>query len=74
MIITSNRSPNEWPALFGDPLLASAGLDRLTDAAEVVVIRGPSYRARGRAQFEQAAAQAFNPKPNVRQQADLSVG
>lgn len=61
MIITSNRSPNEWPSLFGDPLLASAGLDRLTDAAEVVVIRGPSYRARGRAQLEQAVEQALNP-------------
>jgi DNA replication protein DnaC len=48
ILLTSNRSPEEWPALFGDPLLASAGLDRLADRAEMVVIRGESYRARGR--------------------------
>ena len=46
--ITSNRAPNEWPDLFLDPLLASAGLDRLLDRAEVVIIRGGSYRAQGR--------------------------
>ncbi|HEC34963.1 MAG TPA: hypothetical protein ENI39_00325 [Anaerolineae bacterium] len=46
-IITSNRPPEEWPALFGDLLLASAGLDRLTHGAQVVVITGASYRAQG---------------------------
>lgn len=44
ILLTSNRSPQEWPALFGDPLLASAGLDRLGDRAEMLVIRGQSYR------------------------------
>lgn len=29
IILTSNRAPAEWPELFGDPLLASAGRDRL---------------------------------------------
>jgi len=48
LLITSNRAPNEWPDLFLDPLLASAGLDRLLDRAEVVVIRGPSFRSQGR--------------------------
>lgn len=48
ILLTSNRSPAEWPALFGDPLLASAGLDRLADRAETLVIRGDSYRAQGR--------------------------
>ncbi len=46
-LLTSNRSPEEWPALFGDPLLASAGLDRLNHRAELLVIRGESYRAQG---------------------------
>ena len=50
IVVTSNRSPKEWPALFNDPLLASAGLDRLGDRAEMVVIRGQSYRAHGRGQ------------------------
>jgi DNA replication protein DnaC len=48
ILVTSNRAPNEWPDLFGDPLLASAGLDRLAHQAESVVITGRSYRAQGR--------------------------
>lgn len=48
ILLTSNRAPSEWADLFLDPLLASAGLDRLLDRAEVVIIRGPSYRSRGR--------------------------
>ena len=53
ILLTSNRAPNEWPDLFLDPLLASAGLDRLLDRAEVLIVRGPSYRAKNRAQLEQ---------------------
>jgi DNA replication protein DnaC len=45
--VTSNRAPTEWPELFGDPLLASAGLDRLAHHAETIVITGTSFRARG---------------------------
>jgi DNA replication protein DnaC len=48
ILLTSNRAPSEWADLFLDPLLASAGLDRLLDRAEVVIIRGPSYRSKGR--------------------------
>jgi DNA replication protein DnaC len=44
IILTSNRAPAEWPELFGDPLLASAGLDRLADRAIVLTITGASYR------------------------------
>lgn len=47
-LLTSNRSPAEWPDLFGDPPLASAGLDRLAHHAEIVIIQGPSYRAKDR--------------------------
>jgi DNA replication protein DnaC len=53
IIITSNRAPAEWPDLFGNPLLASAGLDRLAHHAEVVVITGASFRAQGRRRLEQ---------------------
>lgn len=48
ILLTSNREPAEWPELFGDPLLASAGIDRLAHGAEMLVITGASYRARGR--------------------------
>lgn len=47
IVLTSNRAPAEWPDLFGDPLLASAGLDRLAHAAETLVSTGTSFRARG---------------------------
>jgi DNA replication protein DnaC len=47
-LVTSNRALDEWPQLFGDPLLASAGLDRLFHNAHVLVITGASFRARGR--------------------------
>ena len=53
IMLTSNRDPSEWPALFGDPLLASAGIDRLAHNAEVVVITGNSFRAQGRKRLEE---------------------
>jgi DNA replication protein DnaC len=45
ILVTSNRAPSEWPDLFGDPLLASAGLDRLAHHAETVILTGQSFRA-----------------------------
>ena len=56
ILLTSNRAPSEWADLFGNPLLASAGLDRLAHHAEVVVIPGQSYRAQGRKKLEEEAA------------------
>lgn len=53
ILLTSNRPPEEWPDLFGDPLLASAGLDRLTHGASIVVITGASFRAQGRQPLEE---------------------
>jgi DNA replication protein DnaC len=53
IMLTSNRSPSEWPDLFGNPLLASAGLDRLAHHAEILVIQGSSFRARGRQRLEE---------------------
>jgi DNA replication protein DnaC len=44
IILTSNRAPSEWPDLFGDPLLASAGLDRLAHRAHLLTITGRSFR------------------------------
>lgn len=53
IMLTSNRSPTEWPELFGDPLLASAGLDRLGHRAIVLTITGRSYRLVQRATAEE---------------------
>lgn len=43
-MLTSNRALEEWPALFGDALLASAAMDRLLHHAHVIAIEGDSYR------------------------------
>jgi DNA replication protein DnaC len=48
LIITSNRAFEEWAEPFGNDLLASAALDRLTHHAHTLVIRGQSYRQRQR--------------------------
>lgn len=48
LILTSNRAPDEWTEMLGDPLLANAALDRLLDRAHVVTITGRSYRLAGR--------------------------
>lgn len=61
ILLTSNRAPAEWPDLFGDPLLASAGLDRLAHLAQVLVITGPSFRTQGRQSLPQEAPIAPNP-------------
>ena len=53
IILTSNRSPTEWHDLFGDVLLASAGLDRLGHRATVITITGRSYRLSQRADPEE---------------------
>jgi len=48
IIVTSNRSLQEWGEVFGNDLLASAGLDRLTHHAHTLVIRGESFRQMSR--------------------------
>ncbi len=46
MILTSNRGFSEWGEVFGDPVVATALLDRLLHHAVVVQIEGSSYRMR----------------------------
>src|SRR3954451_17417160 len=46
MILTSNRGFAEWGKVFGDPVVATALLDRLLHHAVVVQIEGASYRLR----------------------------
>ena len=46
MLITSNRSVGEWGTVFGDPVVATAILDRLLHHSHVITIRGDSYRLR----------------------------
>jgi len=61
MLITSNRSVGEWGSVFGDPVVATAILDRLLHHSHVITIRGDSYRLREkrRAGFLQKAGAAL---------------
>ena len=46
IVLTSNRAPDEFTEVWGDPLLAQPGPDRLVHRASVLLITGPSYRLR----------------------------
>jgi DNA replication protein DnaC len=46
MILTSNRGFAEWGEVFGNPVVATALLDRLLHHAVVIQIEGASYRLR----------------------------
>ena len=46
MVLTSNRGFAEWGDIFGDPVVATALLDRLLHHAVVLQIEGSSYRLR----------------------------
>jgi DNA replication protein DnaC len=51
MILTSNRGFAEWGEVFGDPVVATALLDRLLHHAAVIQIEGSSYRLRQHAEL-----------------------
>lgn len=57
VIMTSNRGPDEWHALFADPLRAQAAIDRFTSASFDLVIEGLSYRQRQKPKFKKASRQ-----------------
>ena len=44
LLLTSNRSVGEWGEVFGDPVVATAILDRLLHHSHIITIRGDSYR------------------------------
>ena len=46
LLVTSNRAVGEWGTVFGDPVVATAILDRLLHHSHVITIRGDSYRLR----------------------------
>lgn len=47
-IVTSNRPPTEWYALFPNAVLAEGALDRLINASHHVTLEGRSFRPRQR--------------------------
>jgi DNA replication protein DnaC len=85
MILTSNRGFAEWGEVFGDPVVATALLDRLLHHAVVVQIEGSSYRLRQHADLvpEHIRSKALITAPPIpkqrgrpprKAQADLNPG
>ena len=48
LIVTSNKPFGRWGEVFGDDVVAAAMIDRLVHPAEVVSLRGDSYRLKDR--------------------------
>src|ERR1700755_3193860 len=49
LIVTSNKPFGRWGEVFGDDVVAAAMIDRLVHHAEVISLKGDSYRLRNRA-------------------------
>ncbi|HSV91506.1 MAG TPA: IS21-like element helper ATPase IstB [Desulfobacterales bacterium] len=48
LIVSSNKTFSAWAEIFGDPVAVAAMVDRLVHHAEVIVLKGDSYRLRGK--------------------------
>jgi len=48
IVLTSNKSYGDWGSIFGDPIIATAILDRLLHHSTTINIRGESYRLKDR--------------------------
>ena len=44
LIVTSNKPFTAWGEIFGDPVVAAAMIDRLVHHAEIISMKGDSYR------------------------------
>ena len=48
VIVTSNKGPEDWGEILGDPAITTAILDRLMHKSEVINLTGKSYRIENR--------------------------
>ncbi len=48
LIVTSNQPFGRWGDVFGDEVVAAAMIDRLVHHAEVIALKGDSYRLKNR--------------------------
>jgi DNA replication protein DnaC len=48
LIVTSNKPFGRWGEVFGDEVVAAAMIDRLVHHAEVIALKGDSYRLKNR--------------------------
>jgi hypothetical protein len=67
IILTSNKSYGDWGSIFGDPIIATAILDRLLHHSTTINIRGESYRLKDRRKAgsrEKRTAEELPPSPH----------
>jgi DNA replication protein DnaC len=48
LIVTSNKPFGRWGEVFADDIVAGAMIDRLVHHAEVITLKGDSYRLKDR--------------------------
>ncbi len=48
LIVSSNKTFSAWAEIFGDAVAVAAMVDRLVHHAEVIALKGESYRLKGR--------------------------
>lgn len=71
IILTSNKSFGEWAEIFGDPVVATAILDRLLHHSHVINIRGESYRLREKKRAGLYASPVLRSDPVNRSQGGM---
>src|SRR3954470_8638985 len=67
LIVTSNKPFSAWGEIFGDEVTATAMIDRLVHHAEILSLKGDSYRLKDRDLARPPAAhRAETPGPITR--------
>jgi DNA replication protein DnaC len=73
-MMTSNRPLEDWGKLIGDVPAATAILDRFLHHAEIIEIRGKSYRLRNQGRHQEVEEESPVPTPEKAKEATLKRG
>lgn len=65
VIVTSNRGFEAWGEILGDQMVAAALIDRLVHHAQIITLKGKSYRLKDRASQVKPADQATGLRPSA---------
>ena len=57
LIVSSNKNFSAWAEIFGDAVAVAAMVDRLVHHAHIIVLKGDSYRLKGKTKEVMAAEQ-----------------
>jgi DNA replication protein DnaC len=65
LILTSNLPFSGWGGVFGDQAVAAAMIDRIVHHADVLTLKGASYRLRGRGIDSLPSIRTTTPEPQT---------